>query len=94
MCVVKLLDNHWEILLARRVDGRYCAAAKKPGREKWKDIFELVDSAGIAVPLGPEMLEMDPPPRPRKLRRIADGVTPDEALAKLVDQVLGLSATP
>lgn len=89
--MIRLLDNRWQIQIHRQVDGRYCAAAKKPYAEKWSDVFELVgrDGGKYEPTTEEEVLNHGGPRMPH---RIATGETPEAALSKLADQVFGLTA--
>lgn len=88
--ITKLLDNRWQILLQKQVDGQYVAAAKKPFVEDWKDVFEVVNANGIECGFPEDNFERSQYKGSRMPHRIATGSTPDEALERLVDKVLGL----
>jgi hypothetical protein len=89
--MIQLLDNGWQILLQKQVDGKYVAATKKPFCEDWKDVFETVTIEGVECGLPADDFERSQYKGPRMPHRIATGTTPDEALERLVDSVLGLS---
>jgi hypothetical protein len=88
--ITQLLDNRWQVLLQKQVDGQYVAAAKKPFSEDWKDVFETINTNGIECGFPEDSFERSQYKGPRMPHRIAIGTTPDEALRKLVDGVLGL----
>lgn len=92
--IQKLLDNRWEVTMFRSVDGKYTAAAKRPFKEQWKDIFEVVNQQGHPTGYPTDDFERMNYKGPRMPHRIASGETPNEALSKLVDQVLGLAEAP
>ena len=84
----KLLDNGWDILCFKQVDGNYCAAAKRKHREQWKDLFECVNNEGVPVNFPLDEFEHSQGYGARMPHRIAAASTPEAAFRQLVEQVL------
>ena len=89
----RLLDNRYVIQIHRQVDGKYCAAAKRPWREKWSDIFQTVNQQGVPCGFPQDEFERKNYRGPAMPHRICVADTPEDALRGLADSVLNTKGT-
>lgn len=82
----RLLDNRWEVVMHRQVDGQYMAAARRAWKESWKDVFETVDDDGKPA----SFLDRSNGYHHRMPHRIASAGTPVEALQLLASKIFGM----